>query len=323
MREKPTESEGPSLDDSGDGRGLGRAAEGDARVGQLRPGETWGKFLIEKRLDQGDRAFVYQAVDRSAVAGRVALKLPRFRASPRDVRDWLRDQAEPLRRLEHPAIVRVVDAGCIHGRPYTATPLTDALPLGDHLRARRASAGQIVDWAIDLAEALHAAHREGIVHGDLNPQNVLITRGGCPRIADFGLASAAGRDGAARAFEAPQQARREVDVDHRVDVFALGALIKYLLTGAGPYGRAPDVARAARAGRVEPIDPRRGWLLRRGLAREANRALAPLARDRHETAGHLARSLRRLRGLSRLLPMAAAVVLAVAAGAVLFLLLAD
>ena len=327
MSVKPTENEPPAMDGP-PAEGAVGGPDAAARVGELRPGETWGKFLIEKRLGRGEQTFVYQAYDRSGVAGRVALKLPRRPPPPQDVAAWLANEAGPVQRLEeHPGVVRVIDAGCINGLPYTAAPLTDAAPLPDYVEAHPPSAGQIADWAIDLADALDAAHSEGVVHRDLKPDNILIGQGAQPLIADFGITGAAadreGGGAGARAFQAPEQARRDPDADHRVDVFGLGALIKYLLTGTGPYGRAADAAKAAREARIEPIDPRRGWVLRRGLARAANRALAPLPEDRYATAGQMARSLRRLRGLSRLLPMAAAVVLAVAAGALIFLLLAD
>lgn len=207
-------------------------------------GQTWGKFLIEKSLGRGGQAVVCQAYDRLGPAGHVAFKIPCCHVPASRVEEWIRDEAEPLGRLDHPSIVRVVDVGAVDGVPYVATELIDGLPLNDHVQRAPPSDRQVLDWAIQLAEALDCAHACGVVHRDLKPANVMIARDGRPLIIDFGISSLVSAYQPARppdasgtpAFMAPEQARPDGQADHRADVFALGGVLKFLLTGAGPYG---------------------------------------------------------------------------------------
>jgi len=317
MSEQPTNS-GPVFS---------RPAE-EASRGRLAPGRRWGKFLIEEVLGAGGHAFVYQAYDQLGVAGHVALKVPRGPVAAEAVRDWLAREAKPLTKLAHPHIVAVVDAGCIEGVPYVATALTDALPLGEHVKAHPPALGEVAAWSAELADAVQAAHARGIVHRDLKPANVLVDPSAGPRIIDFGIAAVSGAYGSTGAppgagtpaFIAPEQARGEAGADHRVDVFGLGALLKFLLDGSGPYARAGEPLAAARAGQVVLADASIGPPLRRALARVANRALSPRPVDRHATAGEMAKALRRLGGRRRW-PLPAAAGLAVAAALLAWLVL--
>ncbi|MGB2823782.1 MAG: serine/threonine-protein kinase, partial [Phycisphaerae bacterium] len=207
-------------------------------------GETWGKFVIEKALGRGGQAIVCQAFDRLGPAGHVALKIPRRAVPPSRVESWIQEEAGPLGKLDHPNIVRVVDAGAVDGVPFVATRLIEGLPLSSHALRARPSERQVLDWMIQLADALDYAHRSGVVHRDLKPANVVIAADGRPLIIDFGLSSLisayqpthASDTSGTPAFMAPEQARPGAEIDHRVDIFALGGVLKCLLDGAGPYG---------------------------------------------------------------------------------------
>jgi len=297
--------------------------------GSDRPtaGETWGKYVIEKPLGTGGQAMVFQAYDRFGAAGQVALKVALGPVASKELQAWARTEAEPLMKLQHPGIVRVVDAGSVGAVPYVATRLVEGLPLDAHVKSHSPSAGQILDWMTQLTDAVACAHERGVSHRDLKPRNVIVTVEGRPLIIDFGLCTLVGpyeppqqigRSGTPP-FMAPEQARGDPDADHRVDIFALGGILKYLLVGTGPYGdrdSQEEYIEAATNGLVEPVDPGGGSRLHRRLGRIANCALAAEPEGRYRNAREMSRALARLR-ISRKLAVGVAAAIALAAAAVL------
>jgi hypothetical protein len=286
-------------------------------------GRPWGKFLIEKRLGSGGQAEVFQAFDQLGTAGHVALKVPAMPLPPDEVRRWLDLEAGSLVKLVHPNIVRVADAGCVGLYPYVATELVDGLPLNERIRTDPPSARRILDWTIALADALGSAHSRGVVHRDLKPLNVIITPEGHPLLIDFGLASLVTayrpeprRDASGSyPFMAPEQARGDEESDHRADVFGLGGILKYLLTGRGPYYGVENAMEAAQAGQVQPVEPSGLRGLRRRLGRIANRALDPDPTRRYANMREMAAALRLVR-FTRSATLLGAATLALAAAAV-------
>ncbi len=273
------------------------------------PGETWGRYLIERSLGAGGQAEVFQAYGRFGVAGHVALKVSRLPVPDDQVSAWLSAEADALVKLDHPGIVRVVDAGVEGGLPYVATSLVDGLPLDGYVKNEAPAPPRVLDWMLQLTDAVRHAHARGVVHRDLKPQNIVVTPQGRPMIIDFGVsrlispydpALPRGISGTP-AYMAPEQARGEASADQRVDVFALGGVLKYLLTGSAPYGDSPGSFQAMCEGRVEAVDEGRGSALRRGLARVANRALAAEADKRLGSVDQMHRSLASLRSRRQIL----------------------
>ena len=293
---------------------------------ELMPSHKWGKFLIEKRLGGGGQAQVFQAYDQLGTAGHVALKVPLERIAPEHVQEWIQTEAGSLVKLEHPNIVRVLDAGVIDGLPYVATPLVDGLTMREHVQANPPSLRQILDWMIQLADALHSAHSRGIVHRDVKPRNVVITTQGKPMLIDFGVASLvtpyqpeARHDGTGTyVFMAPEQGLGDPGADHRVDVFGLGGVLKFLLVGEGPYGGTGSTLEALIEGNVALIEDEGGPAMRRALCRIANRALDADPAKRYQSARQMARALRRVRARRPLLALAGGVVLIVVAALALY-----
>ncbi len=302
---------------------LGPGGDGGGAPATPEVGRPWGKFLIEKRLGSGGQASVFQAYDQLGTAGHVALKVPVLPLAPDEVRRWLDLEAGSLVKLVHPNIVRVADAGCRGLYPFLATELVDGLPLNERIRTDPPPPRRILDWTISLADALDAAHRRGIVHRDLKPLNVIITPEGRPLLIDFGLASLVTayrpeprRDATGTyPFMAPEQARGEPEADHRVDVFGLGALLKYMLTARGPYYGVEDALEAAREGRVQRVETAGLHGLGRRLARVANRALDPDPAGRYQNMREMAGALRRVRA-ARWVALAGGAALALAAAVV-------
>jgi len=232
----------------------------------------------------------------------------------------------------------VVDAGCVNGTPYVATRLIQGLPLSAHVKSNPPSVRRILDWMIQLVGAAAYAHEQGIVHRDLKPSNIIITPQGQPRIIDFGISSLIDpyhpehkpRSSGTLFFMPPEQAGGDPQADHRIDVFALGGILKFLLTNAGPYGPfeqakqafegilaggggSDDVRqrlRAHMAENVEFVDEGSGPPMHRTLARIANRALRADPEKRFQNAREMLRAFGGLRNRRRFLAAGAAAVLA-------------
>jgi len=286
--------------------------------------QRWGRYLIEKLLAKGGQALVFQACDQVGAAGHVALKTPKYAIAPERVRNWIASYAEPLTELDHPNIVQIRDAGEVGGVPYVATELIRGLPLKNHVENSPPSLAQMLDWAIDLTDALDQAHKRGIVHCDVKPRNIIFSLKGEPLIIDFGISSLVTAYEPERglgyfatpAYMAPEQARGDQDADHRVDIFGLGAVVKYLMAETGPYGRKErdeDYVQAAKEGQVQmldcDVDPRK----RRALARIANRAMDPEPDRRYRNMGEMLHALRRVRNRPRFIAATVGAVVLVAA----------
>ncbi|MEV6108673.1 serine/threonine-protein kinase, partial [Streptomyces sp. NPDC051940] len=254
----------------------------------LRTGDpgSVGGYVIEERLGTGGMGTVYLARDRR---GRpVAVKVAhRHLADDAEFRERFGREVAAARTVTGPFTVPVLDSGLDAETPWMASRYVPAPSLQryveehgplDEARLRRLTAG--------LARALRDIHRAGVVHRDLKPANVLMAREG-PLVIDFGVARAAdhdtltvtGRVIGSPPFMAPEQLARPRDVGPPADVFALGALLVYAATGAGPFDDESPyliahrvVAEPARLGDAPP------WLrplLRRCLAKEPGQRPTP------------------------------------------------
>jgi len=211
-------------------------------------GSTVSRFRILGVLGRGGMGVVYRAVDLE-LGRQVALKLlaPHLGGDPREEERFL-EEARAAAALDHPNIGMVLEIGEHQGRRFLAMPLYD----GETLEQRLArvdehgplSIPEVLALASQLAAALAAAHAAGVVHRDLKPGNVLLTREGRLKLLDFGLAR---RRDAARlteggalvgtaAYMAPEQLRGE-ELDSRADLWAFGAVLYEALTGRPPFGR--------------------------------------------------------------------------------------
>src|SRR5690242_10646173 len=154
----------------------------------LVPGTRLGPYEIVAPLGAGGMGEVYRAHD-SRLGREVAIKVlpPQFSIDEERLRRF-EQEARAVGALNHPNIVGVYDTGTYEGAPYVVSELLD----GETLRARIGDSPlpqrKAVDYAIQIAKGLAAAHERGIVHRDLKPDNVFVTRDGRVKILDFGLA---------------------------------------------------------------------------------------------------------------------------------------
>lgn len=210
----------------------------------LGEGEHVGDFVVGRLLGRGGMGDVYLARD-ARLGRRVALKLMRASAATE-----LLHEARAIARLSHPHIVTLYGIGEHAGRAWMALEFLDGESLYTRIARRRMPLAEALRVGRAVGEALAEAHRQGVVHGDLKPANVMLPTDGRPRVVDFGvarlldeLAGDAGPIGTP-GYMAPEQWRGAVTA--ACDVWALGALLFEVCAGRLPFD-GPDAAAIARA----------------------------------------------------------------------------
>src|SRR5512138_2761245 len=154
----------------------------------LSAGARLGPYEILAPLGAGGMGEVYRAKD-PRLGREVAIKvLPATLSQDADRLRRFEQEARAAGVLNHPNITAVYDVGSQDGSPYVVSELLEGETLRDALAGRRLSARRGLDYAVQLAGGLAAAHEKGIVHRDLKPDNVFVTRDGRVKILDFGLA---------------------------------------------------------------------------------------------------------------------------------------
>jgi Tol biopolymer transport system component len=220
----------------------------------LSAGARLGPYLIAAPLGAGGMGEVYRARD-TRLNRDVAIKvLPDLFAGDRDRRDRFDREAQAVAALSHPNILAIHDVGVQDGLTYAVTELLDGETLRDRLRAGALPTRKAIEYGVQIARGLAAAHDKGLVHRDLKPENLFLLRDGQLKILDFGLAKAYARPDRARVaaetvaatdpgtvlgtagYMAPEQVRGQ-DVDGRTDLFAFGAVLYEMLSGARAFQR--------------------------------------------------------------------------------------
>ena len=202
-------------------------------------------YRILKALGRGSMGAVYQA-EQIALKRIVALKvlLPAV-DSPTSLARF-RTEAEAVARLQHPNIVQIFEVGEWHDRHFFSMEYVDGRSLAERLAHEDLPPPREAAALIrTLAASLHYAHEQGIVHRDVKPANILLTRDGVPKLTDFGLAkrvhvesdeTAVGQIVGTPSYMAPEQAQGQAkEAGPAADVYALGAVLYELLTGRPPF----------------------------------------------------------------------------------------
>ena len=217
---------------------------------------------------------VYRAHD-ARLGREVAIKvLPESTASDPDALARFEQEAKAVAALSHPNILSIFDFGSHGGSAYAVTELLEGRPLRHALDSGALPPRQTVDYALQIATGLRAAHEKGIVHRDLKPENVFVTRDGHVKILDFGLAKRTERKSVPNVsslptqtgrtrpgtilgtvdYMSPEQVRGE-PVDHRSDLFSFGVVLHEMLTGQKAFHRGTPAETMAAILMSEPPEP--------------------------------------------------------------------
>lgn len=210
----------------------------------LCAGAAFGHFQLERRLGAGRFGQVWLARD-IELDRRVAIKVPHAAELGLEEEERFVRESQAAATLKHPNIVAVYDIGRVDGRLYLVTEYVAGESLAERLALGPFSACEAARLCAQLAEAVQHAHDHGVIHRDLSPSNILLDGCGEPHVADFGLARRSqfdptitleGNVFGTPAYMSPEQARGEPRlVDCRADVYAIGAILYRMLTGALPF----------------------------------------------------------------------------------------
>ena len=215
-----------------------------------------GPYEILAPLGAGGMGEVYRARDRKLDRDVAVKVLPESVAKDADTLSRFEREAKAVAALSHPNILSIFDFGTEGGTAYAVTELLQGDTLRGKLDGGPVAQRQAVDWVVQIARGLSAAHEGGVIHRDLKPENVFVTKDGHVKILDFGLAkrveaaspeqqtaaptrslpTAPGSVMGTVGYMSPEQVRG-LPVDHRSDIFSLGTILYELLSGKRAFKR--------------------------------------------------------------------------------------
>lgn len=275
--------------------------------------ERIGEYRILGVLGEGGMGVVYLA-EQEKPRRVVALKVIRAGASSPSMRRRFELETQLLGRLQHPGIAQIFDAGVAdtgHGsQPYFAMEYIRGKPLLEHAAAHRLGTRERLRLFVEVAQAVHYAHQNGVIHRDLKPGNVLVDEHGHPRILDFGVARSSAESDSSTTirtdlgqligtvpYMSPEQLGGDTSlIDTRSDVYALGVLMYELISGRLPHDvRQKPIPEAIRIIGQQDHTPLSSInrVFRGDLDTIVTKALEKDRRRRYQTAAELALDVQR------------------------------
>ncbi len=278
-----------------------------AQVEAERSGQQIPGYKVLGKLGAGAMATVFKARQLS-LDRLVAIKvLPRkFSTNPQFIERFYAE-GRAAAQLNHPNIVQAYDVGNTGEYHYFVMEYVDGRTVYDDIvKHKRYSEADAIDIVIQIAEALEHAHSKGLIHRDVKPKNIMITREGVAKLADMGLARAISDKEAAEAeagkafgtpyYISPEQIRGELKIGPPADIYSLGATLYHMVTGNVPFdGKSPSAVmhKHLKAELVPPdhVNPR----LSAGISEVIEMMMAKSAKDRYLHCRDLLVDLRAVR----------------------------
>jgi tetratricopeptide (TPR) repeat protein len=277
--------------------------------------QKMGKYTLVRVVGRGGMGIVYEAID-TALQRKVALKtmLSHPNASPGESRQeeerFLREARLSATLAKHPNLVSVYEAGVIEGKRYLAMEFIEGVSLSRWRKSGSVAFRQQVSLLRDVALGVHHAHKQGVIHRDLKPDNILVDAQNQPHVTDFGLAKMIGQNvslsltGAGMimgtpAYMSPEQAQGLKSIDGRTDVYSLGVMLYEILTGRQPFTGETAIEILMKASRspvprpTTVIKPGSNPALDGAIENICLKALAKNPKDRYPTAEAFAQDLSR------------------------------
>ena len=261
----------------------------------------FGDYTLLREVGNGATGVVYEAIEHG-LRRSVAIKVLKATfGEDETVRERFLREADACSQIDHPNVVTVHRSGEAEGHPYYAMSFVDGLPLNKMLGTNQIDVRDVCRRAAEVADALGVIHEAGIVHRDVKPGNIMQAPDGKWILTDFGhvhndAALTLTKSGDALGtplYMSPEQARGTRSIDGRTDVYALGATLYHLLTGA-PVFAADDVQGLMRAILMDRAESMRGRMIEvpPDLDRVVLKCLEKRPEDRYQTMDELAADLR-------------------------------
>jgi tRNA A-37 threonylcarbamoyl transferase component Bud32 len=264
-------------------------------------GQTFGPYKITERIGEGGMAVVYKGYQQS-LNRYVAIKVLRTElAQDQEFVTRFRREALAVAEMSHPNILHVYDAGYTNGMYYIVMAFVDGGSLKELVSQGPVEMDYAVSITTQVADALHHAHQRGLIHRDVKPNNILMSRDGRPLLTDFGIAKAlhestgltrTGTSIGTPEYMAPEQVQGQ-KVDGRTDIYALGIVLYEMLVGWVPFSAHTPVAALYKQVNEPPPPPRQANInVPDWLEAVVLKALAKSPHDRFQQASDFSEALR-------------------------------